>query len=114
MKVSFDDSGIAYAYKTTAELKNANFIFSTINNPLMCSMATNAVKLGLEMHLPIEGIIKKTVFAHFCGGDDISASEPVTQKLASSGVNTILDYSVEGKELLKRTLTRPWRRSCEP
>lgn len=98
MQISFDDTGIAYAYKTDAELRNADFIFSLINNPIICSAATNAVKWSLKVHAPVEGIIKKTVFAHFCGGDDISSSAPIIQKLGTRGVETILDYSVEGSD----------------
>jgi proline dehydrogenase len=96
MKTSFSDTATAYAYKTNGELQNANFIFSTVNHPLLCSIATNAVKLGLKIKLPIDWIIKKTVFSHFCGGDTIKNSYGVVVKLAASGVGTILDYSVEG------------------
>jgi proline dehydrogenase len=60
------------------------------------------------MRLPIEGIIKKTVFDHFCGGEGIEESEAVIQKLGALGVGTILDYSVEGEKTeagFDRTLT---------
>ena len=97
-KITFEDTAIAFQYKSDAELKKANFIFSLVNHPWVSSVATGCVKLGLKLGLPIEGIIRKTVFDHFCGGIDINSSEPVIEKLGKYGVETILDFSVEGEE----------------
>jgi proline dehydrogenase len=97
-KISFDNTAIAFSYKSNAELKKANFIFSTVNHPWISALSTGAVKLGLKLHLPIEGIIRKTAFDHFCGGVSIQDSEKVIQKLGAFNVGTILDYSVEGEK----------------
>lgn len=98
MNVSFEDTGTAYAFKTNAELKNANFIFSMINNPTLCAIATTLVKWCFKFRVPIDWIIKRTVFSHFCGGSNIAASQRVVDRLGTSGVETILDYSVEGED----------------
>lgn len=95
-KVQFDDTAIAFSYKTDAELRKANFIFSLVNNPLISSLATGAVKLGLFLHLPINGLIKRTVFSHFCGGETIEQCNEIVEKLGDYHVGAILDYSVEG------------------
>lgn len=95
-KVQFDDTAIAFSYKTDAELRKANFIFSLVNNPLISSLATGAVKLGLFLHLPINGLIKRTVFSHFCGGETIEQCNEIVEKLGGYHVGAILDYSVEG------------------
>lgn len=95
-KVRFDDTAIAFSYKTDAELRKANFIFSLVNNPLISSMATGAVKLGLFLHLPIKGLIKRSVFSHFCGGETIDQCGEIVEKLGNYNVGAILDYSVEG------------------
>jgi proline dehydrogenase len=97
-KISFEDTAVAFEYKSDAELSKANFIFSLVNHPWVSGAATSATKLALKLHLPIEGIIKKTVFFHFCGGESIETSHPATEKLAQYGVQTILDYSVEGEK----------------
>jgi proline dehydrogenase len=47
--------------------------------------------------LPINGIIRSTIFKQFCGGETINECEKVTSDLFSYGIGTILDYSVEGK-----------------
>lgn len=95
-KVQFEDTAIAFSYKTDAELRKANFIFSLVNNPMISSLATGAVKLGLFLHLPIKGLIKRTVFSHFCGGETIDQCGEIVEKLGNYNVGAILDYSVEG------------------
>ncbi len=95
-KVQFEDTGIAFSYKSDAELRKANFIFTLVNNPIISRVATSAVKLGLFLHLPIKGLIKSTVFSHFCGGETIEQCRPIVEKLGNYNVGAILDYSVEG------------------
>ncbi|MFZ1808141.1 MAG: proline dehydrogenase family protein [Cyclobacteriaceae bacterium] len=97
-KVKFEDTAIAFSYKSDAELKKANFIFTLVNNPVISGLATRAVRLGLFLHLPIKGLIKYTVFDHFCGGENIEQCRPIIKKLGDFKVGAILDYSVEGAE----------------
>jgi proline dehydrogenase len=96
--ISFEDTAIAFSYKSNGELRKANFIFSLVNHPWISSVATGMTKFALNLHLPVETIIKKTAFEHFCGGENIHESERAIQKLAAYNVGTILDYSVEGEE----------------
>ncbi len=95
-KVQFEDTAIAFSCKTDAELKKANFIFTLVNNPLVSRLATGSVQLGLSLRLPIKGLIRKTVFSHFCGGETIDQCQPVVERLGKFNVGAILDYSVEG------------------
>lgn len=97
-KISFEDTAVAFAYKSDADLRKANFIFTLVNHPLISSIATGFVSFALRAGLPIEGIIKKTAFDHFCGGESIERSEEVIRFLAKFHVGTILDYSVEGEK----------------
>ncbi len=97
-RLSFEDTANAFSYKSDKELKKAHFIFSTVNHPWISAMAQGSVKLALNLRLPIEGIIRKTVFDHFVGGISIEDCEPVMQKLGKFGVGAILDYSVEGED----------------
>src|SRR5699024_8415131 len=50
------------------------------------------------VRLPVKGIIRSTVFNHFCGGESEIESMPVINTLYNEGVYSVLDYSVEGKE----------------
>lgn len=96
--VKFDDTAIAFSYKSDRELRKANFIFTVVNNPLVSRLATGAVRLGMFLHLPIRGLVRATVFEHFCGGETIEKTEQTIQHLGEFNVRTILDYSVEGEK----------------
>ncbi len=96
--VSFEDTAIAFAYKSTGDLRKANLIFSLVNHPLMSYLARNLVTFSLKARLPIEGIIRRTAFDHFCGGESIEESNKVIQALGRYHVGAILDYSVEGEK----------------
>src|SRR5690349_9490266 len=96
--ISFEDTAIAFRYKSDRALRKANLIFSLVNHPWISALATRAVKISLKLRLPVEGLIKTTVFDHFCGGEDIHESDKAVQLLARYHVGTILDYSVEGEE----------------
>jgi len=96
--ISFENTAIAFAYKSDAQLRKANFIFSLVNHPWVSFLATGFMKFAFKTRLPIEGIIKKTAFGHFCGGESIEESEGVIQLLGKYHVGTILDYSVEGEK----------------
>ncbi len=95
--VSFEDTSCAFAYRSDAELKRANFIFSLVNHPWIAAVATWLVKVSLALRLPVEGLIRKTVFDHFCAGEDKRQAEAVINRLAQYHVRAILDYAVEGE-----------------
>lgn len=94
--VHFDDTEVAFSYKSDKELKKANFIFSVVNHPTISTIATSLAKAGLALHLPVKGLIKYTVFEHFCGGETIDQSERTIKTLSRFHVGTILDFSAEG------------------
>jgi proline dehydrogenase len=96
--ISFDDTLTAFKAKSDTALKKANILFSVVSNPIMSSISTSSVKIGLAIGLPIKWIIKKTVFEHFCGGETIATSKETIDELAEYNIGTILDYSVEGED----------------
>ena len=54
-------------------------------------------QVAFKLRLPIKGTIKRTIFSQFCGGESIQESIDTSTRLAEFGVDTILDYSIEGK-----------------
>jgi len=96
--VSLHNTEIAFSYKTDEELKTAYLIFSAINLPLLTKAGTKLVKIALKLKLPIRGILKKTLFRQFCGGESIDSCEATIKQLAYHRVRTILDYSAEGSD----------------
>ncbi len=96
--VAFDDTAVAFAAKSDKELRKMYLLFAGMNNNFLVSAGTAALKLGLKLNLPIKGLIRKTIFEHFCGGESIEDSEQTIKALAKYNIGTILDYSVEGEK----------------
>ncbi|TXD75752.1 proline dehydrogenase family protein [Algoriphagus ratkowskyi] len=94
--ISFENLKVAFASKSDAELKRMYLVFALLNNKLVSNLGIAMTKIGFALHLPIKGIMKQTMFGHFCGGETITESTAAAQKLAEYGVESTLDYSVEG------------------
>lgn len=97
LKINFEDTATAFAHKTDSQLKKSNLIFSMMNYPWAVKTGSSVATAALKIHLPIKGLIRKTLFEQFCGGESIQGSESRMIQLAQSRVKTILDYSVEGE-----------------
>lgn len=95
--ISFDNTEIAFKIKSNADLKRAFWLFKIIGNPTMVKAGKWSTNTALKIGLPIKGIIKKTIFSQFCGGETIEDCTKTIKILGDFGVGTILDYSVEGK-----------------
>lgn len=94
----FDNTEIAFKLKSDSELERAYFIFKMISSQPLVKIGTAATNFALKANLPVEGLIRSTVFDHFCGGTDEIDCLPVIEKLYDGGVSSVLDYSIEGKE----------------
>lgn len=94
---TFSDTEVAFRYKSNLSVKKAYFIFLVVNHPWVSSVATGAVRLALRLRLPVESLIRNTVFELFCGGETIEKTHKAVGQLGKYHVKTILDYSVEGE-----------------
>lgn len=94
----FNDTKTAFKLKNNVELDRALFLFSMMNRQRLVQAGTFLTKLSLKLHLPVEGLIKKTIFEQFCGGITAEDCKPVTKEMYAENLHSILDYSVEGKE----------------
>jgi proline dehydrogenase len=96
--ISFDDTAIAFAHKTNKELKEAHFLFSTMQYGALVKLGTRLTPWAINAGLPVKGLIRQTIFKQFVGGETLEETSVVARKLAESNVQVILDYGVEGKE----------------
>ena len=94
----FEDTATAFALKTDSELERAYFLFRLIANEPLVRIGTAVTNFAIKAHLPVDGLIRATVFDHFCGGVSESDCMPVVDKMWEKNVYSVLDYSVEGKE----------------
>lgn len=98
METIFNNTQVAFALKTDTELDRAYFLFKMIDNEPLVRIGTAVTNFALKAHLPVEGLIRATVFDHFCGGTTEEDCLSVVDKMYTKGVSSVLDYSVEGKE----------------
>lgn len=98
MEKIFNNTENAFILKSDAELNRAYLLFKMIGNPSLVKVGTALTNFALGFHLPVEGLIRKTVFDHFCGGINERDCLKVVDRMYEKGVSSVLDYSVEGKE----------------
>ena len=93
----FDNTEVAFSLKSDSELERAYFLFRLIKSEPLVKMGTAVTKFALKSSLPVEGLIRSTVFDHFCGGINEKDCMPMIDRMFEKGVYSVLDYSVEGK-----------------
>lgn len=94
----FDNTQVAFSLKSDSDLERAYFLFKMISSEPLVRIGTAATNFALKAHLPVEGLIRSTVFDHFCGGVNEEDCLGVIDNLSGKKVYSVLDYSVEGKE----------------
>ncbi|GEP52530.1 proline dehydrogenase [Flavobacterium noncentrifugens] len=98
MEKIFDNTQVAFSLKSDTELDRAYFLFKLIDSQPLVRIGTAVTNFAIKAHLPVEGLIRATVFDHFCGGVNENDCLSVVDKMFTKGVSSVLDYSVEGKE----------------
>ena len=96
--ISFDNTDIAFRIKSDRDLRKANFLFRAISSRGLVKIGGAFSRFAIGIRLPINWIVKPTIYSHFCGGITIEDCLPTIQKLAGFKVQSVLDYSVEGGE----------------
>ncbi|MFK8046455.1 MAG: proline dehydrogenase family protein [Crocinitomicaceae bacterium] len=98
--VSFENTEIAFAGKSDSDLNWSFRLFNLMGKPWLVRMGKVLTNVAFKLSLPVKGLIKKTIFKQFCGGESIGNCSAKIQQLNEFNIGTILDYSVEGKESL--------------
>jgi proline dehydrogenase len=96
--VSFDNTELAFGYKSTAELKKARFLFKLMAKPWIVKLGTRLAPWAIRNRLPVKGMIRSTIFSQFVGGETLEQTAKAAAVLGKFNVKVILDYGVEGKE----------------
>ncbi len=96
--VSFDDTAVAFAGKDDQDLQKSAWLFRIMSNSTIVDIGAHITQLALQIGLPVQSLLKMTIYEHFCGGEDLAETEPLVTALSGQGVSTILDYGVEAKE----------------
>ncbi|KAG0294914.1 hypothetical protein BGZ98_001581 [Dissophora globulifera] len=83
--------------KSTADLLLSMMVYKLCTLQLLVDMAPKLISIAEMMHLtpPVYWFIRKTFFAQFCGGESAEDCTGTMNTLKNSGINSILDLSVE-------------------
>lgn len=95
-EISFDNTEFAFEYKTDKQLKKARFLFSSMSKPWLVKLGTRITPWAIKARLPVKGLIRKTIFSQFVGGETLQQTATVAKMLGEYNVQVILDYGVEG------------------
>lgn len=98
MLPEFNDTNIAFRYRSDRELKKAHWLFSLMSSPSLTSLGISMTNLAINWNLPVKGLIKNTIFRLFCGGENLEEAGKTAELLGKYNVGVILDYGVEGKQ----------------
>ncbi|MGB5358143.1 MAG: proline dehydrogenase family protein [Eudoraea sp.] len=98
MQGIFEDTATAFSLKSDSELERAFFLFKLIANEPLVKIGTAMTNFAIKARLPVDGLIRATVFDHFCGGVSEEDCLLVVDRMWHKGVASVLDYSVEGKD----------------
>jgi proline dehydrogenase len=96
VSISFDNTANAFEYKNDKALKKAKFLFSSMGYTSLVKLGTCLTPWAIKVGLPINGLIRNTIFDQFVGGETLEETAPVAKKLGDYHVSVILDYGVEG------------------
>ncbi|KAI9275003.1 FAD-linked oxidoreductase-like protein [Helicostylum pulchrum] len=92
-----DDNRAAMKAKSTPELLLGLFVYKLCTLPWIVDAAPHLIKLAETLHLqaPVYWFVKNTFFSQFCGGETAEECVATMTRLSQSGINCILDLSVE-------------------
>jgi proline dehydrogenase len=96
--MQFTDTRIAYQVKTDKELKRALILFQLMSNAIFSKFGVRILRFIMKMGIPIQGIIKATLFNHFVGGENLEQGSELIQRLSKVKMNGILDFATEDIE----------------
>ncbi|MFD2245142.1 proline dehydrogenase family protein [Pontibacter ruber] len=93
-----DDLKVAFSTKTDEELRLAHLLFRVMGRPSLVKLGGIATIWALRLKLPIKGLIRSTIYRHFCGGETVQEAQRAIRKLATRHVATVLDYAAEAEK----------------
>lgn len=96
--VDFTNTEIAFAHKSTKNLRKTVWLFSLMNKKWLVDLLSTLGLIALKLRIPfVQTIIKATVFEQFVGGTTLLECQKTIDRLYSNKVQSILDYGAEGK-----------------
>ena len=96
--MQFEDTKTAYALKSDKELKRALFLFKVISKKKIVRLGGELILLALRLGLPLNSLLRRTVYQQFCAGTEEQDSIKIVNELASFNVKSYMHYAAEGQK----------------
>lgn len=96
--MDFNNTQIAFSYKSDSELRNAYLLFNTIKRPWLVEMAKIGVNIANSINFPLGWAVKPTLFKQFVAGETLEDSKKYVDLLSKYGICSTLDYSAESEK----------------
>lgn len=97
MNISFDNTENAFAYKNDRDLRRSRLLFTAMNWPFVVPAGARVAPFLMKTGLPVHGIIKKTLFRQFFGGETMEDALSASETLSRYGVQSLLSYVTENQ-----------------
>jgi len=101
-EISFTNTEIAFQRLSNRDLKKAYWLFKMISNPTMVNIGKHLTNFALAIHLPIKGIIKKTIFKQFVGGETIEDASRAIDEIKKENVGVFKISGIGSFNILKK------------
>ncbi|MCS7162040.1 MAG: proline dehydrogenase family protein [Bacteroidia bacterium] len=99
--LDLDDTAVGYAYRSTADLRLAYWLFRLLRWGWVVRWANWSGAKALSWRLPVEPLLRSTLGRLFLGGETLEATLPILANLRQFGVEAMLDFAVEAAQTEK-------------
>jgi len=96
--INLNNLKVAFSYKQNKELRYTYYIFKVLQKPFLVKLLSRVATGILKYHIPVQALIKNTVFKVFCSGENLSEAFATIKKLDRYHVKSVLDYVAEGEK----------------
>jgi proline dehydrogenase len=96
--ITFENTAIAFSGKSDHDLRRSYLLFKTLAHNSLVKLGGGLTQSALKMHIPVNWIVKPTIYKQFVGGESIEDCAAAVEFLGKYSAKAILDYSVEGTE----------------
>lgn len=97
-KVDFHNTALAFQAMSDSRLRRTHMLYRMIDNPFLTKVGPKMLTSALKMNVPIQGLVRSTLFELFVGGESLRQTARTSERLYQYGIQTVLDYSVEGEK----------------
>ena len=97
-KIQFENTEVAFAHQSDRQLRQSLFLFGMMSRPALVKLGTRFTPWAVRIGLPILGLLRKTIFRQFVGGETLEETRKAADALNQYKVDVILDYGVEGTD----------------